>query len=456
MGPSHISENNGSNVLSTRGYLAKATAKISFGTMLQWFNFFIAAVSAALIWPHVFFQQQSSGISLSIVAFASAFVTRPFGAIIFGFIGDNFSRRKSIVASLFVMSLSSLAIGLTPSFGSIGVLSSILLLVFRGIQGFGMGGNWGSAVSQLAELSHQSKWHSFWTGWIQASLTLGMALATFSIAIMDFVFPYSFFITFGWRIIFVVGSVAVLVGGILSLSLDNSREFEMVKRKKGGAKVSIAEALKRGWKRILQLSLLDVYEVGTSTIVILPLSVFYLESSHHGIFTSSLTVTVAAIAAATLVVILGVITSIYGSRKKILLISTVVTALVLLFPYRILLNSDNLTLVFLAQIIILCSIETGYSVMASLFSQQYDVDVRSLSTGLTYQMSAAIAGIINITLIQVILASFNGLQAEFDHVLYVAIGLSVISFLATLFAVHEKKPESDATKHAETTTESET
>jgi len=140
-----------------RSVVIKTTSVLAVATMMQWFNFFIAAVAAATVWPSVFFPQRTLGLTLSIVAYAVTFVTRPVGALFLGMIGDSLEERRPTFWLLFLMALGSLGIAATPSYAKINILAPTLVIVFRLLQGLGIGGQWGSAVSLVSELTANSK-----------------------------------------------------------------------------------------------------------------------------------------------------------------------------------------------------------------------------------------------------------------------------------------------------------
>lgn len=414
--------------------LPSITAKLVLGTSLQWFNFFIAAVAAALVWPTVFFKGTAEGVPLSIVAFASAFVTRPIGALLFGYVGDNFGRKTSLVLALFLMSAGTLAIGLTPSYASIGVAASVMLIMFRAVQGFGIGGHWGGVASYISELASNSKWKTFWTSWIQASLSFGMSLATFSLAIADFILPHKMFLDTGWRVVFILGAVAVMAGGLISYRLEESRDFVELKKDRS-QNTPLLELLRNEGRKIFSLSLLEVYEVGTSSIVILPLSIIYLESLKLPTYVATTTVTLASFTTGILVVTVGALLSVVGKKKYALLVSTAVAAVVSVYPYLALLRTGEALYAYLGQILLLASIETGYAVMAAVSAERFTTKNRSSAIGVSYQLSAAIAGVINITLVSWMITFFNGPVSAMGRIVFVSTALCSLSFVVGLLTL---------------------
>ena len=412
--------------------LVRATSKLVLGTTLQWFNFFIAAVAAALVWPTVFFKGTAQGVPLSIVAYAAAFVTRPVGAVMFGYVGDNFGRKTSLVIALFIMSAGTLAIAFTPSYASIGIAASILLILFRGVQGLGIGGHWGGVASYISELSSASKWKNFWTSWVQASLSFGVALATFSLAFADYLLPHSVFLGIGWRAIFVLGAASVMVGGLISYRMEESRDFIEIRRKRSNQNIPLFELFRNEGRKILELSLVEVYEVGTSSILILPLSIIYLESLRISNYSATATISLAAFTTGILVVIVGAVMSVVGKKKYALFVSTALGAIISFYPYLALLRTGDLLYAYIGQIILFGSLETGYAVLAAVSAERFSTRNRASAIGVSYQLSAAIAGIINITVVSALISYYNGVGNAIGQVALVATALCVISFVTAL------------------------
>ncbi len=415
--------------------LARATAKLVLGTTLQWFNFFIAAVAAALVWPTVFFKGTAEGVPLSIVAYAAAFVTRPLGAVSVGYISDNFGRKTSLVVALLLMSAGTMAIALTPSYASVGVLASVLLILFRAVQGFGIGGHWGGVASYISELASTSRWKNFWTSWIQASLSFGAALATFSLAFADYILPHAEFLNTGWRLIFVFGAFAVMAGGIISYRMEESRDFTELKQKRANQNIPLLELFRNEGRKIFELALVEVYEVGTSSILILPLSIIYLESFRISQFFATTTVTLATFTTGILVVTVGAVMSVVGKKKYALLVSTALGAIITSYPYLELLRTGDLLYAYLGQIALLASLETGYAVLAAVSAERFTARNRASAIGVSYQLSAAIAGIINITVVSWLISFYNGVNNAIGQVALVATALCVISFVTAMLTL---------------------
>src|SRR5437660_3847757 len=131
-----------------RRALVEAVIASTVGTTIEWYDFFLYGVMAALVFPKLFFPEVDPfyGQILSFLTFAAGFVARPLGGVIFGYFGDRYGRKSTLVATLMLMGLTTVAIGLLPTYGSIGIAAPLLLTSLRFLQGIGVGGGWGGAV----------------------------------------------------------------------------------------------------------------------------------------------------------------------------------------------------------------------------------------------------------------------------------------------------------------------
>jgi len=416
-----------------RSVVIKTTSVLAVATMMQWFNFFIAAVAAATVWPSVFFPQRTLGLTLSIVAYAVTFVTRPVGALFLGMIGDSFGRKASNVLALILMALGSLGIAATPSYAKINILAPTLVIVFRLLQGLGIGGQWGSAVSLVSELTANSKRRTFWTSLVQAGLPLGMALAIFGTILLIEISGRTF-LTFGWRIMFIIGVLFIVLSSII---IRNVSESPFLTKKQDFHLLQSISNLKKYKKDLLKLVFAEVYEVGTSSIVIIPFSVTFLSLSSLSVTDSLASVGIADLLAATTIIIVGFLSGKVNKKRLFLLLSTGLSAIMVSYPYPLLLKSHALIFVIIAQSSLFSFLEMGYSVLGAFFAEHFPTEFRSTGVNLSYQLSAAIVGSINIIAITIILPLVNGLTNALIYITSIAALLCTISFCTLLTSLKE-------------------
>ncbi|MEQ3550445.1 MFS transporter [Pseudonocardia nematodicida] len=202
------------------------------GTTVEWYDYFLYGVAAALVFPQVFFPdtEGATGLLLSLGTFAVGFIARPVGGLVFGHYGDKIGRKKLLVLSLMMMGFATFAIGLLPTYGQVGFLAPLLLVLLRLIQGFALGGEWGGAVLIVSE--HGKPEHrGFWASWPQAGAPAGQLLAQAMLAIMAFAQPEEQFLSWGWRIPFLLSAVLVIIGLWVRLAVEESPVFKEAQAK---------------------------------------------------------------------------------------------------------------------------------------------------------------------------------------------------------------------------------
>ncbi|WP_152692007.1 MFS transporter [Nocardiopsis sp. RV163] len=196
------------------------------GTTIEWYDFFLYGSAAALVFNHVFFPESDPlvGTMLAFTTYAVGFVARPLGGLVFGHFGDRIGRKQLLVVSLLLMGGSTFAIGLLPTYAAIGVAAPLLLTLLRVVQGFALGGEWGGAVLLVAEHG-EPRHRGFWASWPQAGAPGGNLLATAVLAVLAVVMSDAAFLSWGWRVPFLLSGVLVLVGLWVRLAVSESRVF---------------------------------------------------------------------------------------------------------------------------------------------------------------------------------------------------------------------------------------
>jgi metabolite-proton symporter len=196
------------------------------GTTIEFFDFYIYATAAALVFPKLFFPpgDPTSAILQSLATFAIAFVARPIGSAVFGHFGDRIGRKATLVAALLTMGISTVLIGLLPTYAHIGVLAPLLLALCRFGQGLGLGGEWGGAVLLATENAPPGKraWYGMFP---QLGAPIGLVLASGIFLLLGKLLNDSQFFQFGWRIPFLASSLLVLLGLYMRLKLTETQAF---------------------------------------------------------------------------------------------------------------------------------------------------------------------------------------------------------------------------------------
>lgn len=220
------------------------------GTSVEYYDFFIYGTAAALIFPKLFFPEVSPlmGTLLSFATFGVGFLARPLGGIVFGHFGDRVGRKKMLIISLVGMGAATFLMGLLPGYAQIGIAAPIPLTVLRIFQGFMVGGEWGGATLMAVEHAPKGK-KGFYGAFPQMGAPAGTSLAT--VAFLGATqLPGDQFITWGWRLPFLVSAVLVIVGLVIRLTIAESPAFAAAREKQELVKLPIKEAFRRHPKEI--------------------------------------------------------------------------------------------------------------------------------------------------------------------------------------------------------------
>ena len=221
------------------------------GTTIEFFDFYIYATAAVLVFPKLFFpgSDPTTATLQSLATFALAFVARPIGAALFGHFGDRKGRKATLVAALMTMGPSTVAIGLLPGYASIGIAAPILLALFRFGQGLGLGGEWGGAVLLATENAPANK--KAWYGMFpQLGAPIGFLISSGSFLILRKTMSENDFISYGWRIPFIASAILVWVGLYVRLKITETPAFMKIINNNQRSKIPFADVFVKHTKAI--------------------------------------------------------------------------------------------------------------------------------------------------------------------------------------------------------------
>ncbi len=223
-------------VQSSREATSKSTLRKTIiggfvGTSIEWYDFFLFGSAAALVFNKVFFPTFNplTGTLLAFGTYAVAFLARPLGGLVFGHFGDRYGRKSTLIATLMVMGLATFAMGLLPGYEAIGIAAPILLVILRFMQGLGLGGEWGGAVSMVVEHGDSSgdpRRRGFYASWPQIGVPAGNLLAVGALAVTGALTSEESFQAWGWRLPFLFSIVLVAVGFWIRRALSESPIYE--------------------------------------------------------------------------------------------------------------------------------------------------------------------------------------------------------------------------------------
>ena len=230
------------------------------GTTIEFYDFYVYATAAVLVFPHLFFpsDNETTALLASFATFGAAMLARPVGAVFFGHLGDRLGRKTTLVASLLTMGIATFLIGLLPTHAMVGAWAAVLLLVMRLAQGFAIGGEWSGAALVATENAPEGK-RAWYGTFPQLGAPLGFIIANMLFFAINMMLadpeapgqPSAAFLEWGWRIPFLFSAVMVIVGLWVRLKLVESNAFEQTKQAGEVKRMPLAEAFKHHWRALI-------------------------------------------------------------------------------------------------------------------------------------------------------------------------------------------------------------
>lgn len=363
------------------------------GTTVEWYDFFIYAQVAALVFAQAYFAPLTGTGTATIVAFMSAgvsFIFRPFGAILGGYLGDKYGRRFVLVLTLSMMGGATFAIGFLPTFATIGIAAPILLILLRIVQGISAGGEWGGAALLAVENAPRGQ-RGRYGAYPQLGGPAGMILAISSIALLSFVLSEEAFLSWGWRIPFVLSFLLIIVGFVIRRKVSESPVFTELKEKKEETSAPLAQLVRRHWRHVLLCSLIFMGNgVGGYLLVggyITSYSTSILGMDQDPVLFAVL---VGSIGWFVFTWIAGTLSDRIG-RVRTYQIGFIIQ-LAIAFPLFALINTASLPFLILAVILLSVGQGLTYGPQAALFCELFPARVRYSGASISYGLGALIGG----------------------------------------------------------------
>jgi metabolite-proton symporter len=422
----------------TKDDVRRVVAASVIGATIEWYDFFLYGAVAGLVFNKLYFPANDPFIStlLAYTTFAIGFVARPLGGLIFGHLGDRIGRKSVLVATLLIMGVATVLIGLLPTYQQIGMAAPILLVLLRVLQGIGLGGEWGGAVLMAYEYADENQ-KGYYASLPQVGLAIGLCLSSGVVALLASL-PDADFLAWGWRVAFIASILLVVVGLYIRLKIIETPEFRAVKEKNAVAKMPFVEMIK-GYPVSILLGMGARYIDGVFFNVFAVFSIAYL--------TQMAPVKVArptalwAVAAAALVMVVAI--PVFGrlsdrlGRPKTYAIGSALLA-ICAYPAFWLMATGNPALIFASMIVAFGIIYAiCYGPEAALFADLFDPRVRYSGISFVYQFSGIFASGIT-PIIATYLLEANGKQPWY-LVGYVVFAALVSMICALAIGARERK-----------------
>ncbi len=371
--------------------LRRAVIASTIGTAIEWYDFFLYSTVTGLVFAKLFFPNSDPlvGTLEAFAIYAVGFIARPIGAAIFGHYGDRIGRKATLIATLLLMGLATFAVALVPTYESIGIWGAVLLTILRFIQGVGVGGEWGGSVLMSMEWSRSDHSRGFIASWPQFGVPCGLFLA--NLAVLAFSqMSGDQFLTWGWRIPFLLSLLLVFVGLYIRLGIFETPVFAKILAERRVERTPILEVIKRHPKEIVLSAFARMAEQAPFyifTAFIFSYGIGSLHVSRDFLLTAVLAASVLSFFS---IPFFGHLSDRIG-RKNMYMLGALATG-VFGFVYFGMVNTGILAVIFAAIILSLVPHDMMYGPQAALIAESFTGRLRYSGCSLGYQLASVIAG----------------------------------------------------------------
>jgi MFS family permease len=401
------------------------------GTTVEWYDFFIYAQAAGLVFAAIFFEPAGPGIALilSFLTVGLSFLFRPLGAFLAGHFGDKYGRRVVLMATLILMGVSTTLVGLLPTYAAIGVAAPILLIFLRILQGISAGGEWGGAVLMAVEHAPKNKRGLFGAS-PQIGVPIGLLLASGMMAIMAVVAPGDAFLEWGWRVPFLFSVVLIFVGYYIRKRVEESPVFVELAERREATKTPIVQLFRKHWLLVIIAAFVFA---GNNAAGYMSTGGYIQNYATNpegpiGLERGPVLWAVAGASVGWLAFtwLSGWLSDVIG-RRKTYVIGWIALAIgaVTLFP---LVNTGDIWLLFLGLLILTVGLGFTYGPQSALYAELFPASVRFSGVSISYAIGAILGGAFAPTIATALVQATG---TTWSVAIYL-VGMATLGLIATL------------------------
>jgi len=416
--------------------LRRAVIAGTIGTAIEWYDFFLYSTVTGLIFARLYFPRSDPlvGTLEAFGVYAVGFVARPIGAAIFGHYGDRIGRKSTLIGTLLLMGIATFLVALVPTYEQIGIWGAVALTVLRFVQGVGVGGEWGGSVLLAMEWSRSARHRGFIASWPQFGVPAGLFLA--NLAVLTFsAISGDHFITWGWRVPFLLSLALVAVGFYIRLGILETPVFRRVVAQNRVERAPIVEVLRRHPKEIVLTALCRMGEQAPFYVFTAYVFAYGTATLHASRDFLLLALMCASVLSFVSIPLFGYLSDRIG-RKRVYMLGAATTG-IFGFVYFALLNTREPVVVFAAIVLSLIPHDMMYGPQAALIAECFTDRLRYSGASLGYQLASVIAGGPSPIIAAWLFSRYGSGYA----IAWFVLGCAVISLLATTRLVDRTNQE---------------
>src|SRR6185312_8885136 len=371
--------------------LRRAVIASTVGTTIEWYDFLIYSTVTGLVFNHVYFPASDAwmGTLQAFGVYFVGFAARPVGALIFGHYGDRIGRKATLIVTLLMTGIATAAVGLVPGYARIGIWGGVILTLLRLIQGIGVGGEWGGSVLLAMEWAQTNKNRGFICSWPQFGAPAGLFLANVAVLFFSW-YSGDQFLTWGWRIPFLMSIIMVAVGLWIRLGILETPVFQRLLAEKKVERAPVLEVLKRQPREVILSATVRMAEQAPGYIFnafVLTYGTLVVGASRDLLLSGLVAMTALGFVTAPLA---GALSDKIGRRTVYIAGCVIVAAFT--FVYFAMLDTRDPTIIFIAVALSFIPVMIMYGPEAALIAESFTPRLRYSGASIGYQLASIIAG----------------------------------------------------------------